>query len=146
MHYRPAHLVATGAAAFATLLAVAPTASAETSPSYRCTTITSGKAIGENLAPVEAGKCTAANKAPKVGAITGFFFILDSAKKGTYFVCGVKPDGKLAIAAEPTGAAALPGQVTAAGCMEFPKGDMKFTPEQFEQELAKQIRKKGNAG
>ncbi|CAM4132141.1 hypothetical protein NONI108955_10835 [Nocardia ninae] len=143
MHCRPAHLVATGAATFATLLAVAPAANAETSPSYRCKTITPGKAIGDNLAPVEADKCTAANKAPKAGEINGFFFILDSAKKGTYFVCGVKPDGKLAAATEETGAAALPGKVTADGCMEFPKGDFKFTPEQFEQELAKQAKKMG---
>ncbi|MFI9403696.1 hypothetical protein [Nocardia sp. NPDC052316] len=143
MHYRPAHLVATGAATFATLLAVAPATNAETSPSYRCATITPGKAIGDNLAPVEAGKCTAANKAPKAGEIHGFFFILDSAKKGQYFVCGVKPDGKLAGATEETGAAALTGDVTADGCMEFPKGKLKFTPEQFEQELAKQTKKIG---
>ncbi|MEV6558022.1 hypothetical protein AB0M22_20070 [Nocardia sp. NPDC051756] len=75
-----------------------------------------------------ADKCTAANKAPKDGEITGLFFILDSAKKEPYYLCGVNPDGKLAPVTTTTGTATLPGKVAAKGCKIFPKGEIKFTP------------------
>ncbi|MFE9580086.1 hypothetical protein ACFYO1_27125 [Nocardia sp. NPDC006044] len=142
MPCRPAHLAA-GLTAVAALVLLAPTAHAVTSPSYRCTTIEPGKEISDNLAPVTAGQCTPVNKAPKEGDITGLFFILDATKKEPYYLCGVNPDGRLAPATTATGTATLPGKVTAKGCKTFPKGDIKFTPEQFEQELAKQTREKG---
>ncbi|MFB8277270.1 hypothetical protein [Nocardia colli] len=142
MPCRPAQLAA-GLTTVASLVFLAPSAHAVTSPSYRCKTIEPGKEIGDNLAPVTADKCTATNKAPKDGDITGLFFILDATKKEPYYLCGVNPDGKLAPTATTTGTATQPGKVTAKGCKTFPKGEIKFTPEQFEQELAKQTREKG---
>ncbi|WP_405161957.1 hypothetical protein OG203_37485 [Nocardia sp. NBC_01499] len=145
MSYRPAHLAAAGITTVASLFILAPAAHAETSPSYHCKTIKPGKSIGDNLAPVAAAGCTSVNEAPTDGAVTGFFFIIDLTKKGAFYVCGVNPDGKFAPDKTQTGTATLPDKVKATGCKAFPKGKFKFTPEQFEGELAKQAEAKGTA-
>ncbi|MEU7141041.1 hypothetical protein ABZ942_16430 [Nocardia sp. NPDC046473] len=140
MPCRPAHLAAIGVTAVASLLMLAPTAHAETSPSYRCETLKPGKPVpgAGKPAPVIGTKCSAANDAPAAGDINGFFFVLD---KATFYVCGIAPDGKLAPATEKSGTADLPGKLAATRCWAF-KTDGKFTPEQFEQELAKQTKEK----
>ncbi|MFD6157985.1 hypothetical protein ACFWF7_10300 [Nocardia sp. NPDC060256] len=141
MPYRPTHLTAAGITTFATLLALAPTAQAETtSPTYRCETFAPGKpAPGDKKpTPITASKCTATN-APEKGPITGFFFILD---KTVFYVCGIAPNGTFAPATKESGTADLPTKLTATRCWAF-KTDGKFSPEQFEQELAKQTKEKG---
>ncbi|MFI7004352.1 hypothetical protein [Nocardia sp. NPDC050175] len=143
--YRPAHLTAAGITTVAALLTLAPTAQAETtSPTYHCETFAPGKpapgkpAPGDKKpTPITGSKCTATN-APEKGPIKDFFFILD---KAVFYVCGIAPNGTFASPDAISGTADLPTKLTATRCWAF-KTDGKFSPEQFEQELAKQKEKK----